>query len=112
MGLIKNAQNMLALSGFQSHAWCWALRGILFQVAQGNFKLVALRDDHGALDNVLQFPYISRPGVAAERSHRCRRNSLNAFVHTPSVFLDKMAHEKWNILRALAQRGDGNRKHV
>src|SRR5213594_4205116 len=103
---------MLALSGFQSNAGCWALRYILFQIVEGNFKLVPLGNDHGALDNVLQFSHISRPGIVGESSHRCRWDSSNALVHTPSVFLDKMPHEQRNIFRALAEWRDGNGKDV
>src|SRR5580692_3092968 len=69
------------------------------------------RENHGAFDKVLQFADVSGPGVSRQRIHRIRRDSVNSFVHALRVECCEMPYQSRNILCALSQRRDLDRKY-
>src|SRR6266516_3061913 len=70
------------------------------------------REQDGSLHKVLQFPDITWPGIVGERIHRFFGNTLDLFSHAPSVLVGEVADEKRNVVTAVAQRWDINRKHL
>ncbi len=68
--------------------------------------------DHGPLDEVLQLSNVTRPGVFGQGCDRVGRYSLDPLIHSSGVLADKVAHQKWNVFSALAQRRYGDGKNV
>src|SRR2546423_15661804 len=69
----------------------------------------AFRQQHGALDHVIQLAYVAGPGMAQEQLHRVRRKSFTAgFPVTRSVALQKMRGKKRDVLATLAERRQTN----
>src|SRR5260370_30500611 len=71
-----------------------------------------VRHNYSALNQVLQFTYISRPGIRGESSHRASGNLFDWLPHAAAVKLDEMRYERLNILPALAQGRHGNGKNI
>src|SRR5580692_829321 len=69
------------------------------------------RENHGAFDKVLQFADVSGPWVSRQRIHRIRRDSVNSFVHALRVECCEMPYQSRNILCALSQRRNLDRKY-
>ena len=71
-----------------------------------------LRQDHGALDGVLQFAHVARPAVG-QHGGACRVGKAGDFH---PVFAreaaQKMIRQDRDVIRAFAQRGHMHRKHV
>ena len=76
------------------------------------FDPVAFGEDDGALDNVSQFPDVSRPRVDLEQSHGLVRNALDTDVVLAVEFSDEVLNQKRNVVRPVAKRGKRNRNHV
>ena len=68
-------------------------RGPANHLRHGNAELRPVAQNHGPLDDVLQFANIARPIVVRERFQRLRWNSLDFPVQTLRVFLDEVARE-------------------
>jgi len=62
-----------------------------------HFKHLAAREDYGTLDEILQFPNVSRPLPIRQGLHRGRRNRFDVFFHSPCELLDEEANEQGNI---------------
>ena len=63
-----------------------------------------LRHQHGALDGVVEFANIARPGMVEEHLHRHRFESLELLAITLRRLAQEMMREQRNIFLALAQR--------
>src|SRR4051812_25308133 len=62
----------------------------------------ALRQQHGALDRVIQLAYVAGPGMAQEQLHRVRRKSFTAgFLVTRRVASQKMRGQERDVLSTL-----------
>ena len=57
----------------------------------------------GALNDILQFPDVSRPLVFQQQRHRRRRNSGVRSLIEPGVLLQKMLGQLRNIFRVIAE---------
>src|SRR5205085_1909885 len=70
---------------------------------------VALRQQHGALDRVIELAHVAGPGMTQEQLHRARRKSFTAgFLVTRSVASEKMRGKERNVLATLAERRQTN----
>src|SRR5262249_46360082 len=67
-------------------------------------KHAAIRQNHGALNEVLKLAYISRPGIRLECSHSFVRNFVNLLAHSPAENLDEVYDESRNVVVARPQR--------
>src|SRR5580700_7290152 len=72
----------------------------------------AVGKDYRTLDEVLQLANIPRPMPTRELPHGCGGNRFDLLVHEAAVLLRKVADQQWNILRALTQRWDADRKDI
>src|SRR5947207_2618675 len=81
----------------------------LRQVGEGD--LLATRDEHGALERVLQLADVARPRVRQQAPVRLRLDGVGAALVLGTVAVEEGAHEDRHVLAALAQRrhGDGHR---
>ena len=64
------------------------------------------------LNHILQFANIARPGVLNERIHSRLRYLLDLLPHAPGKKFDKMRDQRRNILPALAQWWQHDRKYI
>src|SRR5260370_5124725 len=71
-----------------------------------------VRQNYSALNQVLQFTYISGPGIRGDDSHRTNGNLFDWLPHAAAVKLDEMRYKPLNILPALAQGRHGNGKNI
>src|SRR5260370_17059327 len=60
----------------------------------------------------MKFSDGARPAIAREGVHRFVGNTLDLFSHAPSVLIGEVVNEKRNVITAISQRRDINRKHV
>ena len=74
--------------------------------------LAALRHEDEPLDEVLQLPDVSRPVVVPEKLHDLRIRPGDLPVELAVEFIDKVAHERGDVLLALPQRRDVDRHDV
>src|SRR5262245_58940080 len=72
----------------------------------------ARTDDHGALQNVGEFPHIARPFVALQAVMRASMNIPDAFAEPFGKHSHKVTREKGNVLVALAKRRHCNGKYI
>src|SRR5882724_7777032 len=82
------------------------------QFRQGRAKGRTVREDHGALDDVLQLPNIAWPGVRRQRLHHFVRNYIDVPVHPRGEFSYKIPDQIRNVPGTLAQRRKGDWKNV
>ena len=80
--LLEGSENLLTFGFLQDMLQCAVCgirsRGFFFRMtALGKFQIGHVdaqgrtrRDNYGALDHILEFPYVSRPMIAAQRIHR------------------------------------------
>src|SRR5205823_9832859 len=64
------------------------------------------------LDEILEFTNITWPMPSGKPLHRCSRNRLNPFLHSPSILLRKVTHQQRNVFRPLPQWRNSNRKNI
>src|SRR5206468_9949116 len=72
----------------------------------------ALRQNCRALDDVLEFPYVARPGVTGQSFHAPGAEPLNRLPDSSRQGTREESHEQSNIGRPVAQRRDDDRKDV
>ncbi len=73
---------------------------------------VVVREQHRALDAVLQLPDVSRPVVVHQHVDRRRRDATNPFAVRLAVDLHEVIRQQQDVGLAFAQRGHTDRKHV
>src|SRR5579862_617078 len=73
---------------------------------------MALRQDDGALDEVLQLSHIARPLPLCQSLHDLGRNRGNGLLHSPGMFRHKIINEQRNVAAALMQRRKPDRKNI
>jgi len=83
-----------------------------FRIGKWNFEHRSRRENYCPLDDILQFTNISRPVVLHQRIHGFRWNRFDRFVAAASILLREVTDKQRNILRALAQRRNSNRKDI
>ncbi len=72
----------------------------------------AVTQDDGPFDAVLQLADVPRPRMLHHNLHRLRRD-LQAFpLQLPAVHREKVLHQQRNVLAAVPQRRDDDRKYV
>src|SRR5580658_5528608 len=82
-----------------------------FQLGGWGAQYGVRRKNDGSLDEVLQFPDVSGPGVSHQRIHCLRRDFIDSLVHSPGIELREMPNQRWNVLRTFPQRGNVDRKY-
>ena len=75
-------------------------------------ELFAVGQHHGAEDRVLELAHIARPAEAGEQRKRLRAQRAHALALLGGDAGKEMAGELGDVLRPLAQRRHGDRKHV
>jgi hypothetical protein len=60
------------------------------------------REDYRTLDEILQFPNVSRPLPIRQGLHCGGRNCLNVFLHLSCELVDEVANQHGNIFLPLA----------
>src|SRR5690606_26833456 len=73
---------------------------------------LAPRQDHGALDDVLQLADIPRPVVALQQRGLLPRERERRVAELLAGALEEMACELHDVVAALAQRRDVDREHA
>src|SRR3989475_895322 len=78
----------------------------------GRRDLASARDEHGALDRVLQLADVARPGVGEEAAIRLGGDRVDRPRVLGGVALEEGAHQDRNVLAPLAQRRHRDRHRV
>jgi len=60
------------------------------------------REDHCALNEILEFTDVAWPRMIDHRSHGGRRNIRRRPSYTLGSFLHEMAYKRWNVLAPLS----------
>ncbi len=68
--------------------------------------------NHGALDHVFEFAHVAWPVVVEEGIHRTFAEPRDVLVVLLGETLKKPVHHQRNVVAAVAQRRNVNRKHV
>src|SRR5580704_536468 len=125
IALLQSFENLLTLRFLQNLMKCPVCRG--FRSGGSFFRTSGLgklhirkiqvecgtrRNNHSALDYILQFSDVPGPTISAERVHRRGWNRVNFSVHAPGELLCKMPDQKRDVLLALAQWRHLDRKHI
>src|SRR5262245_14756964 len=66
--------------------------------------LVALREQHRALDRVIQLAHVTRPGMSEQHAHRLGLEAAEVLAVAPRVALEERCGEQRDVVAALAQR--------
>ena len=74
--------------------------------------MAIVREDHRSLDQILQFPHISRPGIGFKGRESFRRNLTDALSHAPGKDLHVVQDELRNVFASLSKRRQLDRKNV
>ncbi len=72
----------------------------------------AAREDHRALDHVLQLAHVARPVVGLQQTHDVGRNVVDALAQRAAEAIDQVADQRRNVAAPLAERRQRDRKHV
>src|SRR3989449_10207851 len=75
-------------------------------------KGLALAQDHGALDHVLQLAHVPRPVVRLQQLQRLLSDGADPLSGLLGVALDQIFGQDRNVDHALAQRRDPDGKHI
>jgi hypothetical protein len=84
----------------------------LSQFSEGRLERVAARQDHGTLNEILQFTNIPRPVPCRQPLDYRRRNCIDLLLHLLRKLLHKIAHQKRDILLAVSQRRNSDWKYI
>src|ERR1700678_2060928 len=76
------------------------------------WKHPIIRQDHRALDHVLQFAYVAGPSIGLECCHGLWRNIIDRLAHPPAEDIDELLNQRWDIFAARAQWRQQDGKHV
>src|SRR5262245_4110368 len=79
---------------------------------RGECQAAAWRQNHGALDHVLQLADVSRPRMVTERLPRLGRDHIDATIHAASKLADEVIDESIDVLRPLTERRYRDREDV
>src|SRR5439155_8242123 len=106
----ERSQNLFSLGLLQciAPAEAWVIQNFSQRYAQR----WARGQQSGPFHKVLKFPDVARPAITREGVHRFVGNTLDLFSHAPSVLIGEVVNEKRNVITAISQRRDINRKHV
>src|SRR5262249_1850913 len=85
---------------------------IVFHCWQRIRKNSVIGPDDRSLDQILQFPHVSRPRIQGKRLERFRRYLPNRLAHALRKGLDEMRNQLRYVLAAFSQRRQQDRKHV
>ena len=83
-----------------------------FEFIESNHQRRAFADDHGTLDDILEFPDIAGPVIANQRLHRFREDGIDHPVVALTELLDEAPHQQRNVFRPFAQWRNADRKNV
>ena len=89
--------------------------GFAALAAGANAKSVMVspvRQRHGALQHMIEFPDVAGPGVRPQLFHRGRRDGANFLAHRVGKNPEKMTGQQRNVLAPLAQRRQDNLHRV
>src|SRR5580693_8243397 len=82
------------------------------QSSQGATKSATGCEYYAALDEVLRLSDISRPRIGGKGVHHFRSNPFDYFLHSCSIFGDKVCHQQRDVFCAVSQWGHRYRKYV
>src|SRR5688572_1516045 len=71
-----------------------------------------VRQDHGSLNDILEFTNVSGPLPLRQSTHCCTRNALNLLSHAPRVLVDKVPHQVRDVITTFAQGWDSYGKNI
>src|ERR1700691_4225528 len=71
-----------------------------------------IRQDHGALDHVLQFAHVAGPSIGLECCHGVRGNIIDLLAHPPAEDIDELLNQCRDIFAAGAKWRQQDGKHV
>src|SRR5215467_9851962 len=110
----KGAKNMIPLHLGQAAHWHigFGMSVERLELGHRGAQYAVRRKDDGSFDEVLQFPNVPWPGVSHQRIDRLGRDIVDSLVHPLSVERGKVPGQLGNVLGALAQGGNVDRKHV
>src|SRR5262249_29743421 len=83
-----------------------------FQLGYRGAKNIVRSKNHGSFDEILQFTDVAGPTVAHEGVHGLAGNALNVLVHSSGIESQEMSHQIRDILGALPESGNVNRKDL
>src|SRR5271154_1168162 len=122
IGCLKSVEDVPPLHVFQSldlagfsvgERICWhgGLR-LRLQIAEWHVEHSTCGQNHGALDEILQLANVPRPMVGDQNIHGFRRNRVDLPVHAPRKLPGKVPDQQRNILAAIPERRQQNRKNI
>jgi hypothetical protein len=83
-----------------------------FELGERHVQHRPAREDHGALQKILELANVARPLPRDQSIHRFRRDGFDGLAHAAGVARDKMAHQDGNVGGAVAQRRRKDRKNL
>src|SRR5229473_4960624 len=82
------------------------------QISHIDTKGRTRRDNYRALDHILEFSYVSRPMISAQRVHCRRRNRIHDLFHASRKLLREVPHQERNISLAFPQGWNVDGKNI
>ena len=79
---------------------------------QGSLKRAASRQEHGSLDEILEFTNIAGPVPVRQSLHYSCRNRFDALLHLLRKLLDEIADEQRNVFTAVPQWRETDREDI
>ncbi len=73
---------------------------------------VAVGDDHGPFDKVLQLAHVPRPGILHQEGPCRGTDGRNGLAHPPAEGVQEVPDQVEDVFAAVAERWDMNGKHV
>ncbi len=81
------------------------------QIQVARQQRVAVRENHGALDTVLELAHVAGPSIGDQRLDRRRRQHDCRLLHVAAEPIDEVPRQKRNVTGPVAQGRHGYRKH-
>jgi hypothetical protein len=97
---------------FMQGIWGVFLTCCFSEVRQWSLKRPALRQEHGSLNKILKLTNVAGPLQVRQSLHDSRRNRFDALLHLLRTLLDEIADEQRNVLSAVPQRRNTDRKDI
>jgi hypothetical protein len=82
------------------------------EILQRRAKYGTWRQDHCALDEILEFANVAGPIIFRQNSHRLRRNGVDLPIHTANAVLGESCDQGRYVRAAFAQRRNCDGKDV
>jgi len=109
---LKSRQDAITLDFFKGTGLRAGFSDRLLQLGEWWTKHITWGQNHGSLNEVLEFTDIPGPVIAGQPLHGLGGNRFNLLIHESGILLNEVPNQKRDILRPLAKGRCGDGENV